>query len=95
MLTASWRLCHHDGMERRQFQLTKQQAAAVRREATRRKISDSAIVREAVDLWLRARGHVRSEDRMSRAMGIVGKFASGQKDLSRDHDRELADAFRS
>lgn len=82
-------------MERRQFQLTRQQAAAVRREATRRKISDSAIVREAVDLWLGDRGHVRTDDRMSRAMGIVGAFASGQKDLSRDHDRELADVFRS
>jgi len=82
-------------MERRQFQLTRQQAAAVRREATRRKISDSAIVREAVELWLRARGHVRSEDPMKRAMGVVGKFASGQKNVSRDHDRELVDAYRS
>ncbi len=81
-------------MERKQFQLTRKQAIAVRREATRRKISDSAIVREAVDLWLRARGHVRNEDRMKRALGIVGQFASGRKDVSRDHDRELADAFR-
>jgi hypothetical protein len=81
-------------MQRKQFQLTPQQAVAVRREATRRKISDSAIVREAVDLWLRARGHARSEDRIKRAIGIVGQFASGQKDVSRDHDRELADAFR-
>jgi hypothetical protein len=82
-------------MERKQFQLTRQQAVAVRREATRRKISDSAIVREAVDLWLRARGHVRTEDRMKRAMVIVGRFASGQKDVARDHDRELADTFRT
>jgi hypothetical protein len=82
-------------MERKQFQLTRQQATAVRREAMRRKLSDSAIVREAVDLWLRARGHVPNEDRMNRALGIVGQFASGQKDLSGDHDRELADAFRS
>ncbi len=81
-------------MERKQIQLTRKQAIAVRREATRRKISDSAIVREAVELWLRARGHVRNEDRMKRALGIVGQFASGRKDVSRDHDRELADAFR-
>lgn len=81
-------------MERKQIQLTRKQAIAVRREATRRKISDSAIVREAVDLWLRARGHVRNEDPMKRAMGVVGQFASGQKDVSRDHDRDLADAFR-
>jgi hypothetical protein len=59
-------------MERKQVQLTRKQAVAVRREATRRKISGSAIVREAV----------------------VGRFASGQKDVSRNHDRELADAFR-
>jgi len=82
-------------MERRQFQLTRHQAAAVRREATRRKISDSAIVREAVELWLRARGHVRNEDPMTRALGVVGRFASGHKDVSRDHDQELADTFRS
>jgi len=31
---------------------------------------------------------------MGRAIGVVGKFASGQKDLSREDDRELADAFR-
>ena len=70
-----WR---RDGMERKQFQLTRHQAAAVRREAARRKLSC----------------HVRDEDRMGRAIGVVGKFASGQKDLSRDDDRELADAFR-
>jgi hypothetical protein len=81
-------------MERKQVQLTRHQAAAIRREAARRKLSDSAIVREAVDLWLRARGHVRNEDLMGRAMGVVGKFASQENDPSRDHDRELADAFR-
>jgi hypothetical protein len=57
-----------DGMERKQFQLTREQAAAIRREATRRKLSDSAI---------------------------VGKYTSGQEDLSRDHDRQLADDFRT
>ena len=82
-------------MERRQFRLTPRQAAAVRREATRRKTSDSAIVREAIELRLRARRHVRDEDSMRRAMGVIGKFASGQNDVGRDHDRELADAFRS
>jgi hypothetical protein len=82
-------------MERKQVQLTRQQAAAVRRVAVRRKTSDAAIVREAVDLWLRAHGHGDAQDRWQRAMAVVGAFASGQKDVSREHDRELAEAFRS
>ena len=82
-------------MERKQVQLTRQQASAVRREAARRKTSDAAIVREAVELWLRARGYGRSSDRLARALTIVGQFASGRKGTSREHDRELADAFRS
>jgi len=28
-------------------------------------------------------------------MSVVGAFASGRKDISREHDRELAEAFRS
>jgi len=42
-----------------------------------------------------ARSHGRDNDSMNRATGVVGKFASGQKNFSRDHDRELADAFQS
>jgi hypothetical protein len=82
-------------MERKQVQLTRQQAAAVRRVAARRKTSDAAIVREAVDLWLRAQGHGDPDDRWQRALAVVGAFASGRKDISREHDRELAEAFRS
>ncbi|MGH2471851.1 MAG: CopG family transcriptional regulator [Candidatus Limnocylindria bacterium] len=82
-------------MERKQVQLTRQQAAAVRRVAARRKTSDAAIVREAVDLWLRAQGHGDANDRWQRALAVVGAFASGRKDVSREHDRELAEAFRS
>jgi hypothetical protein len=81
-------------MQRKQIQLTGHQAAAVRKEAARRKTSDAAIVREAVDQWLRARGHGRAPDRLARAMAVVGQFSSGRRDVSREHDRELADAFR-
>lgn len=82
-------------MERKQIQLTARQASALRKEAARRKTSDAAIVREAVDLWLRAQGHGEANDRWRRAMAVVGAFASGREDVSREHDRELAEAFRS
>jgi hypothetical protein len=84
-------------MERKQIQLTRQQAAAVRRMAARRKTSDAAIVREAVDMWLRIQGHSGgdAEERWKRAQLVVGAFASGRKDISQEHDREFAEASRS
>ena len=83
-------------MERKQVQLTRQQAAAVRRVAARRKTSDAAIVREAVDLWLRSQGHGGDwKERWQRALGVVGAFGSGHKDISAEHDREFAEASRS
>jgi hypothetical protein len=81
-------------MERKQIRLTREQAAAVRRVAGRRKTSDAAIVREAVDLWLRTQRHGDANDRWQRALAVVGAFASGRKDVSREHDREFAEAFR-
>jgi hypothetical protein len=82
-------------MERKQVQLTARQASALRKEAARRKTSDAAIVREAVDLWLRSRGRGSDKERWRRALAVVGKFASGRTDISKEHDRELAEAFRS
>ncbi len=82
-------------MERKQVQLTARQASALRKEAARRKTSDAAIVREAVDLWLRSRGRGSDKERWQRALAVVGKFASGRTDISKEHDRELAEAFRS
>jgi len=83
-------------MERKQVQLTRQQAAAVRRIAARRKTSDAAIVREAVDLWLRTQGHAGDwNERWQRALGVVGAFGSGRNDISQEHDREFAEASRT
>jgi hypothetical protein len=83
-------------MERKQVQLTARQASAVRKEAARRKTSDAAIVREAVDLWLRSHGHPGDlNERWERALRVVGAFRSGRKDISRQHDREFAEAARS
>lgn len=82
-------------MERKQVQLTARQASAVRKEAARRKTSDAAIVREAVDLWLRSHGHPADmNERWQRALRVVGAFGSGRKDISREHDREFVEASR-
>jgi hypothetical protein len=83
-------------MERKQVQLTARQASALRKEAARRKTSDAAIVREAVDLWLRTQGQAGDwNERWQRALRVVGAFSSGRKDISQEHDREFAEASRT
>ncbi len=78
-------------MERKQIQFTRQQLTGLRREAKRKRTSESAIVREAVDAWLAAKGESARHERFARAMSVVGKFRSGKHDIAREHDRELAE----
>jgi len=78
-------------MERKQIQFTRRQLAAVRREARRRRLSESAIVREAVDRWIGLKDDAERHARFERALSVVGAFRSGKHDIAREHDRELAD----
>ncbi len=81
-------------MQRKQVQFTRRQVAAIHGEARRRKTSDAAVVRQAVDQLLSSgKGATTGAERITRALAAVGRFASGRRDISREHDRELADAF--
>lgn len=84
-------------MQRKQVQFSRQQVAAIRREARRRKVSDAAVIRQAVDQLLTTPaegGRARlSPEIIARALAVVGRFASGRDDISVEHDRELADSF--
>jgi hypothetical protein len=77
-------------MIRTQVQLTAEQAESLRRVAARRGISVSALVREGVE---RVLGDDQPDRRMERALAAVGRFASGKRDVSREHDRDLAEAY--
>jgi hypothetical protein len=76
-------------MVRRQIQLTDEQDAAVRREALSRGLSVAALIRELVERSLRAE---RASGREA-AAAVIGRYASGHRDVAREHDRHLADAF--
>lgn len=85
---------HHDGMERKQVQFTRQQVAALRREAKRRRVSESAVVRDAVDAWLRTHDEDIRRERVARALSVIGKFSSGGgRNIAVEHDRELGDIY--
>ena len=81
-------------MRRKQTQLTARQTQLIRREASRRGLSDAALIRSLVDELERVGARRVADDRWERALAAVGRFRSGRKDVSRDHDRHLADAFR-
>ena len=78
-------------MIRTQVQLTEEQADAVKRVAARRGVSMAEVLRELVDAHL---VELTGGDRRERAMRAVGRHHSGCSTVSRDHDRELAEAYR-
>ena len=81
-------------MVRMQVQFTESEVEAVRREAARRRVSISAVVREAVDRCLaQPAGGVSLEDRRARAVAACGRFRSGLGDVSARHDEYFADSI--
>ena len=80
-------------MVRTQIQLTEAQAQALREEAARQGRSMAELIRDGVDRLLGS-GGVSREERKRRALAASGKFHSGLKDIARNHDRYLAEAFR-
>ena len=81
-------------MKRKQIQLTTRQAQLIRREASRRGVSDAALIRSLVDELERAGTRRVADDRWERTLAAVGRFRSGHSDIARDHDRHLGGAFR-
>jgi hypothetical protein len=83
-------------MIRTQIQLTEEQKEEVRRIARARHVSIAEIIREAVDNVIRSGAGMAAgeEDRRRRALNAVGKFNSGKRDISREHDKYLSEAFR-
>lgn len=79
-------------MIRTQVQLTEEQVRQLKRVAAERGISVSALIREAIDRAVAVDdGHARRQ----RALAAVGRFRSGNKEVSAEHDRYLAEDFAS
>ncbi|MBI2323416.1 MAG: CopG family transcriptional regulator [Chloroflexi bacterium] len=77
-------------MIRKQVQFTERQAARVRREAARRGISESAVIREAVDRGLGGRSGP-TDEQWEAALSVAGIARSDVPDLAREHDRYYAE----
>jgi hypothetical protein len=76
-----------------QIQFTEPEVEAMRREASERQVSISAVVRQAVDeSLLRQRPAVSLDERKRRAKAACGRFRSGLGDVSVRHDDYFADS---
>ena len=80
-------------MVRTQIQLTEAQARVLKRLATVQNISMAEVIRRSIDQTLAASRAPSVDDRRARALGMVGAFGSGKRDLARRHDEALAEAF--
>jgi hypothetical protein len=80
-------------MVRMQVQLTEEQMQALRQISASSSRSIADLVREGLDRYLSARHLPTQEERIQRAMLVAGRFASGGRDVSTEHDRHLVDVF--
>jgi hypothetical protein len=81
-------------MVRTQIQFTEAEIEALRREASQRHLSLSAVVREAVDRSLASRHRGPSvQERRDRASAACGRFHSGRGDVSARHDDYFVDSI--
>ncbi len=77
-------------MIRKQVQFTERQAARIKREAARRGVSESAVIREALDRGLGAPA-APTDEQWDRAMAVAGIASSSLPDLATEHDEYLAE----
>ncbi|MDQ7825734.1 MAG: CopG family transcriptional regulator [Candidatus Eremiobacteraeota bacterium] len=80
-------------MIRTQIQLEEHQYHALKAKASAEGLSIAELVRRGIDTMLNASGYRSYEERRRRAIKWAGKFSSGVRDLSADHDRHLEEAY--
>lgn len=78
-----------------QIQLTDHQAEQLKILANQRNISIDQMIHGAIEVLLESRSVTHEADCRRRAMEATGRFASGNKDISQNHDRDLAEAYQS
>jgi hypothetical protein len=82
-------------MIRTQVQFTEQQIEALRALAASRDVSIAELVRQSVDQLIRTSDLLSPEEKRRRALDIVGKYHSGQSDISTRHDDYLDEIYGS
>jgi hypothetical protein len=82
-------------MIRTQIQLTEEQSRSLKKLASEKHVSVAELIRQSVDLFVRASRGPSIEERKHRAIAAVGRYHSECPDLSEEHDAYLAEAYGS
>jgi len=80
-------------MVRTQIQLTEKQAKALKKLASSRQLPMAELIRQGVDAILISPVGFNAEEKRKRALAVAGRYRSGKRDISREHDKHLAGAF--
>jgi hypothetical protein len=80
-------------MVRTQIQLTEKQAKALKKLALSRQLPMAELIRQGVDAILISPVVLDAEEKRKRALAVAGRYRSGKRDISREHDKHLAEAF--
>jgi hypothetical protein len=80
-------------MVRMQIQLTEEQAKALKKLASSRQLSMAELIRQGEDAILLSPAGPNAKEKRKRALAAVGRYRSGKRDISREHDKHLAEAF--
>jgi len=80
-------------MVRTQVQFTGQQIDALRRLSAETGDSIAELVRQGMEEYLTKHPQPSREELIQRALRAMGKGSSGCKDISRNHDRYLAEIY--
>ena len=80
-------------MVRTQIQLTEKQAKALKKLASSRQLPMAELIRQGVDAILISPMVLNAEEKRKRALAVAGQYRSGKRDISREHDKHLAEAF--
>ena len=80
-------------MIRTQIQLTETQARTLKKVAMGEGTSVAEIIRRAVENMVQTTPMMKSQERVRRAVEIVGKFRSGKRNVSQKHDEYLREAY--
>ncbi|MGQ9493279.1 MAG: ribbon-helix-helix domain-containing protein [Anaerolineae bacterium] len=78
-------------MIRTQIQLTEEQMHRLKTLAAQRGVSLAQLIRESIDALATPAGS--AEIRRQRAIAVAGRFRSGKRDASSQHDRYLIEAW--
>jgi hypothetical protein len=80
-------------MVRTQIQLTEKQTKALKKLASSRQLSMAELIRQGVDAVLLSPVGLNAEEKRKRALAAAGRYRSGKRDISREHDKHLAEVF--